>query len=51
MDWNEKYRHIIQLLDEYKVKKGLMKNCVVVEEEQIPELAEYIIQEFKGEDI
>ena len=43
-DWNEKYRHIIELLNDYR--EG---HCLIVTEEQIPELAEYIIQEFKGE--
>lgn len=41
IDWSEKYRHIAELLDEYKGEP--------LYEEQIPELAEYIIQEFKGE--
>lgn len=34
IDWNEKYRHIMELLDEYKGEP--------LYEEQIPELAEYI---------
>lgn len=46
IDWNEKYRHIMELLNEYKDDP---KNYyLTVYEEQIPELAEYIIQEFKN---
>lgn len=50
MDWNEKYRHILELLDDYRIEKGFMKGCLIVEPEQIQELAEYIVQEFKGEE-
>lgn len=46
-DWNEKYRHITELLESYKEEST--DDHITVWNEQIPELAEYIVQEFKEE--
>lgn len=45
IDYNEKFRHITELLDSYKDHPT--SDHITVWNEQIPELAEYIVQEFK----
>lgn len=49
IDWNEKFRHITELLNSYK--EDPKHWYFTVYEEDIPELTEYIIQEFKGEEL
>lgn len=48
VDWNEKFRHIMELLESYKDDEN--DDHFIVWDEQIPELTEYIVQEFKGEE-
>lgn len=45
IDYNEKFRHITELLDSYKDHPT--NDHITIWNEQIPELAEYIVQEFK----
>ena len=48
IDWTEKWRHIEELIRSYQ-NEFSYTNSIIITENEIPELVEYIIQEFKGE--